>query len=83
MREHFLQQMRAHMVGGGAMLSPPDSPHVATNVHDDSGSSLEDSSRDVLHHHHQQQKLQYQYQHLQLVSTPRVICLVPRRLFFP
>ncbi|CAM9309373.1 unnamed protein product [Ascophyllum nodosum] len=65
-REHFLQQMRAHMVGGGAMLSPPDSPHVATNVHDDSGSSLEDSSRDVLHHHHQQQKLQYQYQHLQL-----------------
>ncbi|CAM9139516.1 unnamed protein product, partial [Sphacelaria rigidula] len=25
-REHFLEQMRAHMVGGGGMLSAPDSP---------------------------------------------------------
>lgn len=66
-RENFLQQMRSHMVGGSAMLSPPDSPHTS-NVHDDSASSLEDSCRDLPHH--QQPKLQQHQPHL--VSDPSV-----------
>ena len=53
-RERFLERMRMYMIGGGTVLSLPDSPHAMGHVRRDSTSSLEDG-RDFGQRQHQQQ----------------------------
>eukprot|EP00752_Nemacystus_decipiens_P014601 g13003.t1 len=63
-REHFLEQMRTYMVGGGTAMSPDsDSPHRGGQQHslDTSSSSVEDTRERL----RQQQMLQQQQQQQQ------------------
>lgn len=69
-REHFLEQMRKYMIGGGtAMSQDSDSPHHTGQQHssvDNSSSSLEDS-REMLRQQQQQMQIQMQQQQQQQV----------------
>ncbi|CAM9660412.1 unnamed protein product, partial [Pylaiella littoralis] len=50
-REHFLEQMKAYMVGGASGMSPPDSPHHLSHRQQhsvDGSSGPVDDSRDKL-----------------------------------
>ncbi|CAM9951746.1 unnamed protein product [Ectocarpus sp. 4 AP-2014] len=55
-REHFLEQMRAYMIGGNTSASPPDSPLPIRQQHglDDATGSLGGGDRMRQQQHHQQ-----------------------------
>lgn len=60
-REHFLEQMRTYMIGGGTAMSPDsDSPHRTGQQHslDTSSSSVEDTRERLRQQQMQQQQQQ-------------------------